>query len=202
MPRVTITVTDKNPQPYRFQLDRQVVTLGRGSENDIPIECGSTSVNHAEMHRVEGGYELRDLDSTNGIKLDGVRYERIPLQSGMIVKLGEVAFDFLLSDEEAAVLAREKPPQQSPIIREEWPGESAVNENTEDTELEEQPQKSGGCGFGMLVLVVVLAMIAFAVGLAIRFKNENGRSLLEAIRAKQTPATAPASTAPKPGTTK
>ena len=51
MPRVTITVPDKNAQPYRFQMDREVVTLGRGSENDIAIESGSVSLYHAEMHR-------------------------------------------------------------------------------------------------------------------------------------------------------
>jgi pSer/pThr/pTyr-binding forkhead associated (FHA) protein len=56
MPRVTITVPDRTPQPYRFQLDRRVVSLGRGSDNDIAIDCGSVSVRHAEMVRVDGGY--------------------------------------------------------------------------------------------------------------------------------------------------
>ena len=100
MPRVTITVPEKTPQPYRFQIDRQSVTLGRGSENDIAIDCGSISVKHAEMLRVEGGYELRDVGSTNGIKLDGERMDVIRLRSGLGVKLGDVSFDFLLSDEE------------------------------------------------------------------------------------------------------
>ena len=117
MPRVTITVPEKNAQPYRFQLDRPVVSLGRGSENDIAIESGSVSVHHAEMRRIEGGYELRDIGSTNGIKLDGVRYEVIPLRSGATVKIGDVSFDFLLSDEESEALAREKPPELSPITR-------------------------------------------------------------------------------------
>ena len=80
MPRITITVPDKLPQPYRFPLDRQVVMIGRGSENDIVIECGSVSLRHAEMVRVEGGYELRDLDSTNGIKLDDRRSESDPVE--------------------------------------------------------------------------------------------------------------------------
>ena len=61
MPRVTITVPDRNPQPYRFQLDRQAVNMGRGSDNDIVIEDGSVSVRHAVMERIEGGYQLRDL---------------------------------------------------------------------------------------------------------------------------------------------
>ena len=39
MPRVTITAPDKNPQPYRFQLDRQVVSMGRAAGNDIVIRA-------------------------------------------------------------------------------------------------------------------------------------------------------------------
>ena len=107
MPRVTITVPERNAQPYRFQLDREVVSLGRGSENDIAIDSGSVSVRHAEMRRIQGGYELHDMGSTNGIKLDGVRHEIIPLRSGATVHIGDVAFDFSLSDEETRLLARE-----------------------------------------------------------------------------------------------
>ena len=42
--------------------------MGRGSDNDIVIDSGSVSGSHAEMRRIEGGYELVDLGSTNGIK--------------------------------------------------------------------------------------------------------------------------------------
>ena len=69
MPRVTITVPEKTAQPYRFHLDSEVVTLGRGSDNDIAIDSGSVSVKHAEMRRTVGCFELRDAGSTNGIKL-------------------------------------------------------------------------------------------------------------------------------------
>ena len=107
MPRVTITIPDRNAQPYRFDLDRQVVSLGRGSQNDIPIDSGSVSVVHAEMRRVSGGYELHDMKSSNGIKLGGTRYPVIPLVSGNTAIVGEVSFDFLLSDEEIALLSSE-----------------------------------------------------------------------------------------------
>lgn len=110
MPRVTITVPDQALQPYRFDLQRKVVTIGRAGENDIVVGCGSVSGKHAEMHRVEGGYELIDLDSTNGTKLDGVRKKKIDLSTGMIVKLGDVEFGFTLNEEELATLASEVEP--------------------------------------------------------------------------------------------
>jgi pSer/pThr/pTyr-binding forkhead associated (FHA) protein len=110
MPRVTITVPDQALQPYRFDLQRKVVTIGRARENDIVVGCGSVSGKHAEMHRIEGGYELIDLDSTNGTKLDGVRKKKVDLATGMIVKLGDVEFGFTLHEEELATLAAEVEP--------------------------------------------------------------------------------------------
>ncbi len=185
MPRVTITVPEKNAQPYRFQLDRQVVTLGRGSENDIAIECGSVSVNHAEMHRISGGYELRDAGSTNGIKLDGTRRDVIPLRNGATVKLGDVAFDFLLSDEELSALAREKPDQESPITREpeESPSKSAADKIAKQREAY-VTTTSSGIGFGAVLMFLILAAAAFFAGMAIRHQKETGRSLIQDMRHK------------------
>ena len=188
MPRITITVPEKNAQPYRFQLDRQTVTLGRGSDNDIAIESGSVSVHHAEMRRIEGGYELHDVGSTNGIKLDGIRYEEIPLRSGATVKIGDVSFDFQLSDEECEALTREKPPQPSPITRE--------------AEIPAAPPAppasaaSGGSGFGATLIFLILAAAAFFAGLAIRHQKDTGKSLIEAIQTKTAGKNSPAEPTP------
>ncbi|MES2475624.1 MAG: FHA domain-containing protein [Verrucomicrobiota bacterium] len=191
MPRVTITVPDKNAQPYRFQLDREVVTLGRGSENDIVVESGSVSVNHAEMRRLKGGYELHDVGSTNGIKLDGLRLLSIPLRNGAQIHIGDVAFDFILTDEELEVLAGEKPggmTQASVVRGAEIPSAAPkpVRQPTSYTPA------SSGSGFGATLLFVLFAVIAFYAGLAIRHQKETGGSLFDAIRANQTSKPAPA----------
>lgn len=190
MPRVTITVPEKNAQPYRFQLDRDVVTLGRGSENDIAIDSGSVSVHHAEMRRVPGGYELHDIGSTNGIKLDGARLTVIPLRNGAVVSIGDVAFDFLLSDEEIEALSREKTTGLPPIIREaELPPAPAKPTPPRPSYT---PAPAGGSGFGATFLFVLLAVIAFYAGLAIRHQKETGKSLFDGIKMKQSGMTAPA----------
>lgn len=192
MPRVTITVPEKNAQPYRFQLDREVVTLGRGSENDIAIDSGSVSVNHAEMHRIEGGYELRDVGSTNGIKLDGERHEVIPLRSGATVKIGDVSFDFMLSEEEREALARERPSEPSPILREpELPSMKPLPRHASYT-----PAPSGGSGFGTMLLFLILAAAAFCAGLAVRYQKETGENLLDAVKAHKAVKTIPAAPVP------
>ena len=189
MPRVTITVPDKMPQPYRFQLDRRVVMIGRGSENDIAVECGSISVKHAEMVRIDGGYELRDLGSTNGIKLDGERHEVIPLRHGASVKLGDVAFDFELSEEEREALRREKVLDDEPVSK--VPAELAPAVKEAAAESEVAPKKraagassDGGGGFIKFVLILLFALLAFFAGLAIRHYKETGGWLLNAIQSK------------------
>ncbi len=196
MPRVTITVPEKNAQPYRFQLDRQSVYLGRGSDNDIAIDCGSVSVKHAEMRRVEGGYELRDLGSTNGIKLDGGRCEVIPLRSGISVKLGDVAFDFQLSEEERAALAREKPDSESPIAQETQETLPAGPSSKVRRPREEPAEPTGGGGFWMILWFLVLAAAAFGAGMAVRFQKDTGGSLRDAIKSKSHTVTVPAPAAP------
>ncbi len=180
MPRVTITVPEKNAQPYRFQLDREVVSLGRGIENDIAIDSGSVSVRHAEMRRIDGGYELRDVGSTNGIKLDGERHEVIPLRSGATVKIGDVSFDFVLSDEEREALARERPSEPSAITREpELPPMKPLPQRTSYAPV----PSSGGTGAGAMLLFVILAAAALLAGLAVRYHNETGGNLIKAVKA-------------------
>lgn len=114
MPRIAITVADKSPKSYVFPLDRELVALGRGKENDIPIDCESTSVRHAEMRRVKGGYELVDMGSTNGTTLNGKRFEVVRLHSGQQIMMGKVALEFELSDEEMDALKEAKPADGSP----------------------------------------------------------------------------------------
>lgn len=190
MPRVTITIPDKHAQPYRFLLDRQTVSLGRGSDNDIVIDCGSVSGKHAEMVRSEGGYELRDVGSTNGIKIGGERMDTIPLRHGATVKLGDVAFDFQLSEEEREALAREKPAGPSPIIKEQ-PLPPVRSEDLDGRDASPAPRRapvsrpvhasSSGGGFVMVLVFLILAASAFFAGLAIRHQKDTGRPLLEAM---------------------
>lgn len=195
MPRVTLTVPDSNPQPYRFQLDRMKVHIGRGSDNDIVVDCGSVSVRHAVMERIEGGYQLRDLGSTNGIKLEGRVREVIPLRHGLSVKIGDVAFDFTLTDEEREALAREKPPEESPIVREEELDAPAPRKAeprpAPQRQLASSQQPSAAASFFMTLLFLVLAAAAFFVGLSVRHQKETGNSLIQSMKgnAPEAPAT-------------
>ena len=100
MPRVSITITGKNSQAYRFTLDHEKVSIGRGADCDIIIDCPSVSSLHCTMERVDGGYILRDRNSTNGITLDDEAMAVIDLRNNNDVKVGDVEFGYELSNEE------------------------------------------------------------------------------------------------------
>lgn len=183
MPRVTITVPDKKSQPYRFALDRKSVSLGRGSENDIVIDCGSVSVRHAVMERGKGGYRLRDLGSTNGTKIDGKAKDSIDLFSDAPVKLGDVRFDFTLTDEEEATLRKERPSDDSPITREKEEDREAPRRKPAPVRkpvVVSQP--SGGASFVMTLLFLILAAGSFFVGMSLRHSKETGNPLTQSMK--------------------
>jgi pSer/pThr/pTyr-binding forkhead associated (FHA) protein len=187
MPRVTITVPESTSQPYRFQLDREVVRIGRGDDNDIVVDSGSVSTHHAEMRRVYGGYELHDIGSTNGIKSDGVRYPLVPLYHGSSVLLGDVAFDFSLTDEEQEILSAEAPVEGVPLPEPDVPaatqpmGRAVRPRPVPKRQVIRVEQDSGG-GFMMTLLLIIFAVIAFAAGVMIRHEKETGGSLPDHIK--------------------
>ncbi|MEM7316173.1 MAG: FHA domain-containing protein, partial [Planctomycetota bacterium] len=96
-------------------VERKVVRLGRASDNDIVIDCPSVSSHHCEMRRIEGGYILKDTESTNGIKLEGDRMTIIDLENGQEVEVGDANLDFELTKDELSELKKEdhKPQQQA-----------------------------------------------------------------------------------------
>lgn len=172
MPRVAIIVPDQTPQPYRFQLDRQKASVGRGKDNDIIIDDPSVSGLHCTMERVSGGYILRDQKSTNGISLDSSDMEIIDLRNGDDVKVGDVIFEYTLSDEELDELddedfeTHEKKKTESkaapaPVQKKIKPAASAhpAPYTPPSPMLSSSGGGSGMLGFGAFVLGVV-ALIA------------------------------------------
>ncbi|MEM8750008.1 MAG: FHA domain-containing protein [Pseudomonadota bacterium] len=72
---------------------RVLSTVGRSSNNDLVIDDPSVSRNHAELGvDVDGALALRDLESSNGTRADGVGVTRSPtnLSSVKILVFGDV----------------------------------------------------------------------------------------------------------------
>ena len=68
--------------------------LGRSKDCDIQVPDPNVSRRHAEILRDGSTHTLVDLDSTNGIEVDGRRVKRLTLEDGTRFTLGstEIAF--------------------------------------------------------------------------------------------------------------
>ena len=71
-------------------------TVGRSRECDVVLDDAGISRRHAELRPGAGGWTVADLDSTNGVRVNGAPVHGAqPLRSGDRVELGstEVVFE-------------------------------------------------------------------------------------------------------------
>ncbi len=78
----------------RFILDKQVHTLGRAATNDFHLENDNVSRAHARLTRIDDEYTLEDLDSRNGILLNGLAVHSAVLRDGDEVHIGDFVFAY------------------------------------------------------------------------------------------------------------
>jgi len=78
----------------RHQLKNGVMSIGRLSTADIMLDDQNVSRQHAELHPVGDTYQLVDLGSTNGCKVNGQRIERQVLVDGDEITLGPIKLRF------------------------------------------------------------------------------------------------------------
>lgn len=71
-----------------YPLDKEQVTLGRNSDNDIVISEGVVSGRHATLTRSEQGVAITDLGSTNGTYVNGRRASKQGLYHNDVITLG------------------------------------------------------------------------------------------------------------------
>ncbi len=85
-------------------LDRDEVTIGRGTGNTIAIADRSVSREHCVL-KVEGDrIAVRDLESYNGTFVNGLRVREASLSDGDELTVGEVAFRFHTATADSSVL--------------------------------------------------------------------------------------------------
>ena len=80
------------PHPVSEKLQR----IGREPGSELKILHGSVSKKHGEIVRTSTGWQVRDVGSKNGIRVDGRTVEgRAPLTDGAVVHVGDVALLFV-----------------------------------------------------------------------------------------------------------
>ncbi|MGO9708813.1 MAG: sigma 54-interacting transcriptional regulator [Polyangiaceae bacterium] len=82
--------------------------IGKSSDNDIVLTDDTVSRHHCELLRAPDGVHVRDLESTNGTRVDGTRIREAVLGTGQVLKVGEVEISIRPTQQRMEVLPSEK----------------------------------------------------------------------------------------------
>ncbi len=82
-------------QPIKYPLYKNEMTIGRIDAADIKIDSHFISRLHARIVATAKGISIEDIESKNGIKVNGKLAKSHPLQHGDLVILGGLRFRFL-----------------------------------------------------------------------------------------------------------
>ena len=84
-----------------FEVSKSEISVGRGQTNDIVIMDSKMSRLHARFEFTAGGdVAVIDAGSTNGVRVNGVKVERMEIKPGDIVQMGESQIRYEWSSEE------------------------------------------------------------------------------------------------------
>ena len=89
--RLIVLKSPAIPEGTTFELDTSALTIGRGGQNDVPIEEDEfASARHARFEPRRDGVWVQDRGSTNGTYVNGTQLDRPRrLTEGDIVRVGE-----------------------------------------------------------------------------------------------------------------
>jgi len=92
-----LVVLSSNFAGKEFELSRPQMIIGRTDENDIVVNHRSISRNHAKLVREpdSGRYTISDLQSSNGVRVNGSDYGKVELRRGDVIDLGHVRLRFV-----------------------------------------------------------------------------------------------------------
>ena len=82
-----------------FAMDGPELRIGRMQSNNIVIDDGGVSRDHARLYKHDDAYRIEDLGSSNGTYLNGVRIKTADIAEGAVVQVGTQArFRFSVID--------------------------------------------------------------------------------------------------------
>ena len=77
-----------------FEIVDNEVHMGRELDNTLRLPDPSISRHHCVLRKVGEGYEIQDLQSSNGVLVNGNRVQSSPLRDGDRITLGQVQMTF------------------------------------------------------------------------------------------------------------
>lgn len=89
-PRLVYSRADNGPTTtFVVTLKKEITTVGRSTENDISLDDALASRYHFRIVATESGYQLEDMNSTNGTLVNGQKVDGIELGAGDRIQIGD-----------------------------------------------------------------------------------------------------------------
>ncbi len=108
LPKSKLVVQHPDGTARDFIVDKGTITIGTADGSDLQLNDETVSRNHAEIIKNKEGYLLRDLGSTNGTFVGGLKVKEAFLASGSIVKIGKTRIKFTPQDEQLEIYPSKK----------------------------------------------------------------------------------------------
>lgn len=91
----TIQISFNGEVERKLQLDKETMSIGRKSDNDIHLDNLAVSSHHAKILTILNDSFIEDLNSTNGTYLNGSLVKKNVLTDGDIIKVGKHELKYL-----------------------------------------------------------------------------------------------------------
>lgn len=92
MPKLSLFLDEGGRASHELREKR--ITIGRAPDNLIEISDASVSGHHAQLLLLEGRYQLQDLGSTNGTRVNNENVSEVFLREGDRILFGRVEARF------------------------------------------------------------------------------------------------------------
>jgi pSer/pThr/pTyr-binding forkhead associated (FHA) protein len=148
-----VMLTEPDPG-QEIDLEGELYVLGRSSESNCQIPHSSVSRAHARLDYRDGKWKISDLDSINGVLINGFEKDNYELKAGDTIELGSVRLRFVAAGE----------PYDFDPDRDE--------ESIEETMVTSRPQGVRKkilyalAAFGVIAVIIIIGIVA-------RFANGN-----------------------------
>lgn len=90
-----LIVVSTNFARQEFPLEKAAVVIGRTDDNDVVLNHRSISRHHAKIVREGEHFHISDLQSANGVRVNGEEYGKVELRKGDLIDLGHVRLIFV-----------------------------------------------------------------------------------------------------------
>jgi pSer/pThr/pTyr-binding forkhead associated (FHA) protein len=89
-----LIVMTPDGEPQTVELEGDSASIGRAPENTIQLDDVACSRRHCQVLKISSGFELTDMKSRNGTKVNGVQRNRHVLSDGDIIEIGQVRITY------------------------------------------------------------------------------------------------------------